>query len=230
MAMSLQTTDLTASAETLAQRAVARLQADILSGALAPGGRLRIEELRERYGIGATPLREALSRLVPLGLVHAETQRGFRVAPASPADLDDLMATRTVIETEALRLSMVRGGDDWESEIVAALHVLLKAVAREGEHIREPDPAFDALHKRLHKAFIAACGSPRLIALQDSLYDQTYRYRRLTMPNIDSPDSFAEEHRQLAALVLRREPAACEAMSAHLALLGKSAFAGRSAR
>ena len=40
-----------------------RLRADITHGALEPGSRLRVEAMCARYEVGASPLREALSRL-----------------------------------------------------------------------------------------------------------------------------------------------------------------------
>ena len=70
------------------------IRADIISGHLPPGGRLRIKELCERYGSGAIPLREALSRLATSGFVVAEDQRGFRVADVSAAELTDITDTR----------------------------------------------------------------------------------------------------------------------------------------
>ena len=45
-----------------------RLRADIVSGKLAPREKLRLSELKNRYEMGSSPLREALSRLVGEGL------------------------------------------------------------------------------------------------------------------------------------------------------------------
>ena len=44
-------------ADTLSERAATRVEADILSGALAPDSRLGIAETAARYGVGATPAR-----------------------------------------------------------------------------------------------------------------------------------------------------------------------------
>ena len=68
-------------ATTLADRAAQVVGEEILSGRLAAGSRLHIRQLAERTGIGPTPLREGLSRLLARGLVVAVEQRGFRVAP-----------------------------------------------------------------------------------------------------------------------------------------------------
>jgi DNA-binding GntR family transcriptional regulator len=109
------------SAETLAQIAIERLIGDIVAGALKPDAKLRIEELKERYDMGASPLREALFRLASLGFVTNSTRRGFRVAPMSRSDLEDITLVRQTIEAAALRRAMVSGSDDWEVGIVAAL-------------------------------------------------------------------------------------------------------------
>ncbi len=49
----------------------------------AEGMSLRLDDLKDHYGMGASPLREALSRLVGEGLVQLENNRGFRVAGLS---------------------------------------------------------------------------------------------------------------------------------------------------
>jgi hypothetical protein len=72
--------------------------------ALAPGSPLRSDQLRARYDVGISPLREALTRLVSERLVTSVGQRGFRVAPLTAYDVEDTMMTRIVIEREASRV------------------------------------------------------------------------------------------------------------------------------
>ena len=108
-------------ADTLAERATQRIEADIVRGALAPNARLGIAETAARYGVGATPLREALSRLAARGLVNAIGKRGFRVQSISRDDLADIVRIRSVLEREAIRLSIAAGDGAWEGEIVGAL-------------------------------------------------------------------------------------------------------------
>ena len=91
-----------AGADTLSERAAALVETDIVSGALAPGARLGIAERAAHYGIGATPLREGLSRLVARGLVDAIGQRGFRVKEISREDLADIVRIRSLIECEGI--------------------------------------------------------------------------------------------------------------------------------
>src|SRR5215218_11470185 len=85
-------------AATLSERAATLVEHDILTGLLAPGSRLGIVDLVQRYEIGATPLREGLSRLMSRGLIVGIGQRGFRVADISREDLFDITTMRTAIE------------------------------------------------------------------------------------------------------------------------------------
>jgi len=202
---------------TLSARAALAIETDILAGRLAPASRLGITETAARYGVGATPLREALSRLVARGLVRAEGHRGFRVTAISRADLADIVLTRQAIEREALRLSMLKGDDAWEAGILAALHRLKRGVAADPRGFREGDAAFDALHKSFHSALIAACGSPRLLAAQSQLYDEAYRYRRLMMASFHSPEEFLSSHERLADLIVARDGAATKELERHIA-------------
>jgi len=71
---------------TMASALADSLRGDIIKGVHAPGAKLAIKELCQRYDAGAIPMREALSRLATSGLVVAQDQRGFRVADVSRAD------------------------------------------------------------------------------------------------------------------------------------------------
>ena len=202
---------------TLSARAALAIETDILAGRLAPASRLGITETAARYGVGATPLREALSRLVARGLVRVEGHRGFRVTAISRADLADIVLIRQAVEREALRISMQEGDAAWEADILSALHRLKRGIAADPRAFREGDVAFDALHKSFHAALIAACGSPRLIAAQSQLYDEAYRYRRLMMASFHSPEEFVSSHERLADLVIARDGAATKELERHVA-------------
>lgn len=179
----------------------------IMRGVFEPSAPLRMEDLKERFDVGYSPIREALSRLAGEGLVLAEPNRGFRVRPLSRADLYDIAVARCAIEKEALYRSIIAGDDEWEAEIVAAMHNYRKkaAVAFDSQ---ESLAAWEASHDRLHAALVAACGSPRLLEMQVRLQDQHKRYRRLiVIPNVGE-DSHEEEHERLVAAVLDRNTAA----------------------
>jgi GntR family transcriptional regulator, carbon starvation induced regulator len=200
--------------DTLSERAASLVERDIIAGDLAPGARLGIVDLVQRYEIGATPLREGLSRLISRGLIVGIGQRGFRVADVSRDDLLDITRMRTVVEIEALRLAMAQGDDAWEAGIVSALHQMRRHIQRTGNEFREGAPDFDRLHKGFHTALLAACGSKRLLASHSDLYDQAYRYRRVMMRSFDSGKKFVAAHQTLADLVLTRDLEGAQTMLA----------------
>ena len=206
-----------AEAATLSERAATLVERDILIGHLAPGARLGIVDLVERYDIGATPLREGLSRLVSRGLIVGIGQRGFRVADISREDLADITTMRTAVEIEAIRLAIANGNDAWEADILSALHQLRRYIERTGNEFSEGTDDFDRLHKGFHTALLGACGSRRMLAAHSDLYDQAYRYRRAMMRQFDSGKKFVRVHQLLADCVLSRDVPAAQAMlSEHL--------------
>jgi DNA-binding GntR family transcriptional regulator len=191
-----------------------RLRQDILSGALRPEERLRIQALSERYAIGATAIREALSRLVPDGLVASEDQRGFFVAPVSRDDLMDLTQTRIAVEQMALRLAMERGDVEWESQLLSCFHRLSRA-----EPPTSPERAvvWAQVHQQFHEALIAGCRSAWTLRLCRLLYEKSERYRNLSAQRTSSGDrDIATEHRTLMDAAMARDTAtACRLLSEH---------------
>lgn len=204
-------------AATLSERAATLVEHDILAGHLAPGARLGIVDLVQRYDIGATPLREGLSRLVSRGLIVGIGQRGFRVADISREDLLDITLMRTAVEMEAVRLAIRHGDDAWEAGILSALHRMRRHIERTGNEFHEGAGDFDRLHKGFHTALLAACGSKRMLNAHSDLYDQAYRYRRVMMRAIGSGKGFVREHQLLADCILSRDiPGAQAMLEAHL--------------
>jgi DNA-binding GntR family transcriptional regulator len=161
---------------TIAESIYRRLRQDILWCRFAPGAPLRSDQLRARYGVGISPLREALTRLASERLVTAVGQRGFRVAPLTAYDVEDTMATRLVIEGEALTRSIERGDIVWETSVVAAFHALSRnPIPTPGQSTE----VWAVAHRRFHLALLSACGSRWHMQLADLLFDQAERHRIL---------------------------------------------------
>lgn len=179
-----------------------KLRSDILGGKLAPGEKLRLEHLTERYGSGRTPLREACSRLAAEGLVLASEQRGFRVAPISREDLLDLTRTRQRVETLALRDAIFQGDQRWEEGVRAALEALKALPRRRPGHLL---PAWEGAHRRFHDALLAGCRSTWLLRFHAQLYDQTERYRRMSEVLGGQDRDVDGEHLALATAALARD-------------------------
>ncbi len=203
--------------ETLVAQAERLLHQDIINGVHPADARLNIRELAARYEIGATPIREALSKLVANGFVAIVENRGFRVASLSAEDLLDIVSARQLIEVAALRRSMRRGDAEWEAGIAGTLRKI-EHFARSFSMTAEGWGAeLDVVHKQFHTALLAGGGSPRLINMHQIFYDQTFRYRQTMFTRMPSLEDFVQDHRELAALVLARDiPAACARLARHL--------------
>jgi DNA-binding GntR family transcriptional regulator len=154
--------------------------------------------------------------------VVSEDQRGFRVASVSTEDLIDLTRLRQKLEGMALRMAIENGDDDWEAELVSAFHRLSKAPLRDPDEPRFLSEAWEARHRAFHRTLVSACGSPRLLHLRDTLYDQSDRYRRLAVASkYDERDIFAEHKGIFEAAIRRDADAACRLLEAHLDLTAR---------
>ena len=186
-----------------------QLRGDLLGGELEPGSKLAIEALAKRYATSATPLREALNRLVSDGLVERREQRGFVVAAISEQDLAEITKTRCWLEEVALRESIAAHSTAWEEALVLAHHRLAKTQRSLSDKTFQDNPAWEPLHRAFHRALISGCGSRWLLGFCDQLADQHHRYRRLSAPRAFAKRGVATEHQQLleAALAGRADEA-----------------------
>ena len=174
-----------------------QLRADLLAGELEPGSKLAIEALAEHYATSATPLREALNRLVSDGLVERREQRGFVVAGISEQDLAEITKTRCWLEERALRESIAARTTAWEEALVLAHHRLARTPRSLSEKQFQDNPAWEPVHRAFHRALISGCGSRWLLSFCDQLADQHHRYRRLSAPRAFLKRGVKSEHLQL---------------------------------
>lgn len=192
-----------------------RLRSDVLGGDLRPSERLRIQHLCDRYEVGATVVREALSRLVTEGLVESEDQRGFCVAPVSRSELLDLTQTRLQVEQIAIRMAIEKGDIEWETGVLASFHRLSRTPAPSVEPTSAG--AWKAAHRQFHFALVGGCGSAWTLRLCAMLYDQTERYRSLSgrTPGNKTRDVLKEHRQILDAVVSRDADRACALVARH---------------
>lgn len=217
-----------AGATTLISFVYDHLRRDIIAGKYAPEEKLKVEPIRNGFGVAASTVREALARLTAEGLVTAEGQRGFHVAPMSRDDLLDITRLRMMVETEALVESIRHGDVAWECRVVAAFHNLTRAEERLISGDGDPDVclAWEEANKEFHRELTSACQSPRLLAFTQMLYRQheRYRMRSLTQRAVDATlktrskkrDVHAEHEGLMSAAVDRDADAARTLLTQHI--------------
>lgn len=180
-----------------------RIKRDVIFGDLAPGTKLKLEGLRQRYSASMSTLRETLNRLASEGFVEAQDQRGFFVTPVSREDLREIADLRVLLECHALRLSVKNGDTEWEGNLVAAHHKLHRMEQKmlSGDDSQKED--WKRYDWEFHKAMIQACGSQNLLSLHAVLYDKYLRYQMLVLTH--RGEDAVKEHRDMFEAALDRD-------------------------
>jgi DNA-binding GntR family transcriptional regulator len=192
--------------QSLTIKAYSKLRAHIISGTLAPGQRLKVEQLRDLMEVGATPIREALSLLTSDGLVERLDKRGFRVSGVSLEEYDDLHRTRCWLEEQALRESIARGDQAWEDRLVLVTHRLrrLPRIVADDAGTRS-NPEWERMHKHFHMSLLAASPSRTLLQFCDQLHDRLNRYRSVAATGAPAPRDWKSEHEAIAEAAIDRQ-------------------------
>ena len=191
------------------------LKLDIIHGVRPAGERLRIGFLENLYGVGPTPLREALQRLSADGLVDVTGNRGFTVPVLDKHEFHDLNIARIALEKEAIRLSITNGDDEWEAGIVSAAYQMRKADLAFRDNF-DTFENWERANARFHLAAVNACGSLWLLRLRKSLHDQCDKYRRTSLTANTNSRNLLSEHADIAQALLDRDAhAACKRVESH---------------
>ncbi len=198
---------------TFAQQCYEQLQSEIINGVFNPGEKLKVEHIKTRFGIGQSPVREALCRLAAFGLVTIENNKGFRVAAVSQADVRDIYKTFTAIENMALALAIKHGDATWEANIVAELY---KLSLIENQNIHDHYAVWAERNYNFHVALIAGCNSPVLLDIRYHLYLKFDRYCQLAY-NLTKNKLATNHagHEQLAQAVLAKDLKTAQALMTH---------------
>jgi len=190
-------------AETAGERAYRHIRRDILFGRLAPAQKLKLDGLKESYGVSISTLRELLSRLTSEGLIVAEGARGFEVAPISPENLKEVANLRQLLECHAMALSFETGDMEWEGRVVAAHHKLAVVESRMLAGDRSAPDLWKRYDWEFHHALISACGLKAHLDAHSAAYDKYLRYQMIAV--VFRGEIAAREHRQLLECALRRD-------------------------
>ena len=166
-----------------------RLRAAILSGEIAEGAVTSQATLAERFGVGRTPLREALRMLQREGLVISQPNHRVRIAELSSEDAEELYIMRIALEAVAIRVTVpvLTSADLAELDgLMAQMDHYMKL----RDHVGHREP-----HRQFHYRLVYAAG-PRVSEQIDELFDHAERYRR-RFGAADTWESRRAEHRAI---------------------------------
>ena len=194
----------------LSERAYREIRRMIVRLELAPGAVIRDDQLQEALGLGRTPIREALQRLVRDQFVTVLPRRGMLVSTVDVGDLTLLYETRAMLEPYAMRLACARGTDtDWD-EMEAVLDAGTTASADEPDEILDVD-------RRCRELVWRAAGNRFLTDTLDMLYTQSDRLWHLYLGDVADVRRTIDEHRAiLEALRARDADRAADLIAEHM--------------
>lgn len=196
-----------------------KLRAAILSGELAPGEKLVVANLVDKWQVSPTPLREALQRLAGTGLVELVPQRGARVAPVSTQDMLEVYELRELLEPLALRRSLTRADARWRRRVDEAFVKLIDVLDHKPDEVLE----MEERHRAFHQALLSSCESTWLLRLVDMLAEHSIRYRQLSIAPRGGPEEVKHEHERLyQAAIEGRHQEAVDLLTNHLRLTVES--------
>ncbi|KJF83655.1 FCD domain-containing protein [Photobacterium angustum] len=193
-----------------------QIRHDILCGEFEAGQKLILSELKERYQVGGTPLREAMVQLSWQKYVKMEPQKGFWVADVSLDELRGILKARLALGHVALKDAIKKGDEAWELQVLTAFHKLNRL---------DPESAlfdydeWELRHKEFHLSLVACEGSEFILDMISNVYDQQERYRHFLLNANLSPEKQYHdngEHEALMKAVLSRNvELSCQLLKEH---------------
>lgn len=198
----------------LREKVYDELRADMIACRLAPGTEIRENELALRFGVSKSPVRDALMRLEREGLVITLPRQGYRVAPVSVADVQDMFHLRDALERACMERIVRRASDEQLAQL---------------DRFRSFDGTawnggFVAYNREFHHALARLGGNARMSDHLIDLIDQMERAVQLSLSSLKKgdPQSVVDEHRQIIdALQARQASRAQRLASRHVAEAGK---------
>lgn len=180
------------------QRAVTELRDMIITNKLPPGSNHLESELAEMLGMSRTPVREAAIILEGQGLVELRPRRGIRIVLIAAADMEEIYAILTELESLAAHDVASRGCPP-------------KDLAQLRGYITEMDDALDADDRqrwasaddRFHRKLVDLAGNRRLQSIVATYFDQAHRARMLTLYIRPAPRGSNRDHRALVDAIER---------------------------
>lgn len=182
-----------------------KIRSQIMNGSLVPGARLKTRALADRFAVGLSPIREALSRLSTEGWVVQSDRRGFSVVPVSVEELWDLHNARCLLNEAGLRASIAEGDAAWAENVrLSCLRIACMQRPAATEDGPETE-TWNSLHRAFHASLVMGCTSARMVKMCNQLFDEIERYRRLGAARSPARSGVADEHQGIADAAVARD-------------------------
>ncbi|MEU9184292.1 GntR family transcriptional regulator [Streptomyces sp. NPDC048484] len=193
------------------ERVADALRAALIAGELRPGEVHSVPALAARFGVSATPVREAMLDLAKEGLVDTVPNKGFRVTAVSEKQLDEYTHIRSLIEVPTT-VGLATSADPAVLEALRPVAQEIVTAAAAGDLI-----AYVEADIRFHLGLLALAGNEHLVAVVGDLRKRSRLYGLHALVEAGRLEASAEEHLEiLDALVARDQEAVRAVMTRHL--------------
>ncbi len=182
--------------QTLQDIAYEALRDDILSGKLEPDAPLNSSELSRKMNISRTPIREAINKLISVGLVNQTNHKEAKVASFLSDEIHEIFYVRAALEGLAARMSARNMPQKSKEELMKMAQELVDF----GEEMTDED--FSENNKQFHHLIYASIKTPLIKELIDQFYIITQRYRMIGYGVAGRSKNVAEEHFKIAHYIL----------------------------
>jgi DNA-binding GntR family transcriptional regulator len=203
-------------AASLTDEAYSALKQKIICCEMPPDLLVTESQLVRQSGLGKTPVREALARLVQEGLVRNIPRHGYEIAPITLGDVDELFGLRLIIEPAAAELAAGRV----DAQELRKLDALCAATANSAGGRQGLDLHMKA-NRDLHVAVARAAGSRRLLEIMERLMDESERMLRLGLLFGNPWAQIVHQHKQLVDALIAGDAAAARDISVEQILAAK---------
>ena len=196
-----------AATDSLSQQAYYLLRDRIVTLRLPPGTLVNERELMDEFGLGRTPIREALRRLADDDLVEVFPRRGIYVGPVDVGDLGAISEVRVELEGFVARLAAERATVGDRAELRALL-----------EELETHSGSYDErelihIDQRLHRLIYRAARNPFLESALERYFVLALRLWFLALDRIEHLESAVHEHRGLLEAIERGDASTAEAVA-----------------
>lgn len=184
----------------LSQQAIlTELRRAILSGDVAPGSPVPLDEVADLFGVSRIPIRESLKTLIGEGLVDHQPRAGYTVARLTPQEFRELYIVRGVLEIAALSAAVDLAGPDDDRTAAEALNALDRAIQDQDYR------AYQRESRRFHLALATPCRMPRLMHMIDLVWNITEPIQPMAHIRQRDRDDLHGEHREMLDAFVARD-------------------------
>jgi DNA-binding GntR family transcriptional regulator len=172
------------------------LRDDILSGKLEPNTPLNSNELSKKMNISRTPIREAINKLISVGLVNQTNHKEAKVASFLSDEIHEIFYVRAALEGLAARMAARNMAQENKQKLMELAQKLMDCCDS------MPEDEFSKNNREFHDLIYTSIKTPLIRELIDQFYIITQRYRMIGYGVKGRSKIVAEEHFKIAHYIL----------------------------